>query len=82
MQIRFFNDWTPEGGERLLIGLMTPDPDCGQAREAVRVATPEDVAQYPIPYDAYLDTFREQPAENSNEATTLPAGAARRDRRR
>ena len=66
MQIRFFNDWGPDGRERLLIGVSPDDEDRGQAREAVRVATAEDVELHRGPYEAYLATFRERQQQHGD----------------
>lgn len=59
MDIRFFNDWGPDGKPRLLIGVSTPVADRGEAREAVRVATPDDVDHYPAAYEAYRQAQEE-----------------------
>jgi hypothetical protein len=48
--VRFFNDCGPDGRERLLIGVTPPAADRGEAREAVRVATERDVADFPEAY--------------------------------
>lgn len=64
MLIRFFNDIDPANPqkERLLIGIAADDVDRGQAREAVRVATEEDVETYAAAYEAYKASFAEPPA--------------------
>ena len=73
MIIRFFNltdPAGPDGAERLMIGIETPDPDRGQMREAVRLATAADVDNYPQAYDEYRAAFDppagpEDPAEEA-----------------
>ena len=59
MLIRFFNDWDLVGKERLLIGISFPTEDRGEAREAVRVATPDEVERYQGAYQAYRDALSE-----------------------
>lgn len=69
MLIRFFNDIDPADPqkERLLIGISAPDSDRGQAREAVRVATEEDVELYAAAYTEYQASFEEagKPADEA-----------------
>ena len=56
MLIRFFNDWV-NGQPELLIGIATPTADPGEAREAVRLATPEDCELHPGAYQAYREAL-------------------------
>jgi hypothetical protein len=59
MLIRFFNDWDLAGKERLLTGISFPTADRGEAREAVHVATPEEVERYADAYQAYREALSE-----------------------
>jgi hypothetical protein len=72
--IRFFEDREGDpnvnDGRRLLLGhMITEGPMDGGAREAVRVATTEDVAQYPAAYAAYLE-----PPEEGEPPAAPPLG--------
>jgi hypothetical protein len=64
MLIRFFNDWGLAGEKVLLIGIATPTADRGEAREAVRVATAEDVEHYSEAYQAYVAALEPTPMED------------------
>lgn len=69
MLIRFFNDWGLRGEPVLLIGVATPTADRGEAREAVRLATPEDRERYPEAYQAYHDALTPAPMPDRDPVT-------------
>jgi hypothetical protein len=73
MLIRFFNDWDLVGEKRLLIGIATPTADRGEAREAVRVATWEDVELYASAYQAYRETCAAAPESSEADSALEPA---------
>jgi hypothetical protein len=89
MQVRFFNELDPADPQgqkqRLLIGLSPEDPDLGERREAVRVATEEDMATYGAAYAAYeeaqkaaLEAQKKAEAESHAAETHMPAPPAGR----
>ena len=87
MQVRFFNDWDPADPTgkkpRLLIGLSPEDPDIGEKRDAVRVATPDDQVNFAAAYAVYEEVEKEKEKakeeaakEAEHQAAAAPAAAA------
>ncbi|HEY1299240.1 MAG TPA: hypothetical protein VGF07_02010 [Stellaceae bacterium] len=76
MRVRFFSDWGPNDTVRVLVGVSPDDPDRGQAREAVHVATQADIDAYPAAYADYEKTVEAAKAAASADTAVHTTGAA------